>query len=143
MARYTDEKVVAAIRPHLQDGETIEHYAYGVRQPHIGLIAGLIALAVLPGVIAIALLTKEYVVALTDRRFVVLRVKGGKAEVQEVTAYDRAALTDVEIKTGGIFTHIRIKDAARPFVAKFHRMGMKENRTHCMAIQAALGGAAA
>ncbi|MEZ5670045.1 MAG: hypothetical protein R3F55_21940 [Alphaproteobacteria bacterium] len=143
MARYKDEVAVAAITPHLQDGERLVNFAYGVKQPHIGLIIGLCALAVLPGVIAVALLTKEYLVALTDRRFVVLRVKGGKAEVLEVLEYDRDAMPAVEAKTGGLFTHIRIRDDAKPFIAKFHRMGMKENRRHCQEIEAALAGAAA
>jgi len=138
MARYSDEKVIEAIKPHLQDGEVIQNYAYGVKQPNMGLIIGLMALAILPGAIAVALLTKEYIVALTNRRFIVLRVKGGKAAVQEVMEYDRARMPPVEAKTGGIFTHIKIKDEARPFVAKFHRMGMKENRRHCQEIEAAL-----
>lgn len=143
MARYKDEVAVEAIRPHLDDGEQLLNYAYGVKQPHIGLIIGLCCLAVLPGLIAVALLTKEYVVALTDRRFIVLRVKGGKAAVQEVQEYDRAQMPPVVAKTGGIFTHITIKDEARPFIAKFHRMGMKENRRHSQEIEAALAGAAA
>lgn len=143
MARYSDEKVLDAIKPYLHEGEEVRHYAYGIKQPHFALLVLLIALAILPGLIAVVLLTKEYIVALTDRRFIVLRVKGGKAVVQEVLEYDRSQMPAVEAKTGSIFTHIRIKDENRPFVAKFHRMGMKENRRHCMAIEAALGGAAA
>lgn len=143
MARYKDEVVVNAITPHLHEGEQVVNYAYGVKQPHFGLIVGLMCLAILPGIIAVALLTKEYVVALTDRRFIVLRVKGGKAEVKEVLEYDRASMPPVEAKTGGIFTHIRVRDEAKPFVAKFHRMGMKENRRHCQEIEASLVGAAA
>lgn len=143
MARYKDEKVIETIQPYLQDGEKIENYAYGVKQPNFWLLVLLIALAVLPGLIAIALLTKEYIVVLTDRRFIILRVKGGKAEVQEVREYDRNALPPVEAKTGGIFTHIKIRDEANPFVAKFHRMGMKENRRHCQEMSIALTGAAA
>jgi hypothetical protein len=143
MARYSDEKVIEAIKPYLQDGEVLQNYAYGVKQPHMGLIIGLMCLAILPGAIAVALLTKEYVVALTNRRFIVLRVKGGKAAVQEVMEYDRARMPAVEAKTGGLFTHIKINDETRPFVAKFHRMGMKENRRHCQEIEAALTRTAA
>jgi len=143
MARYKDEVAVAAIEPHLQEGEEVLNYAYGVKQPHMGLIVLLICLAILPGVIAVALLTKEYIVALTDRRFIVLRVKGGKAEVKEVMEYDRRTMPPVEARTGGIFTHITIRDEAKPFVAKFHRMGMKENRRHCQEMEAVLVGAAA
>jgi hypothetical protein len=143
MARYSDEKVIEALRPYLQEGEVIQNYAYGVKQPNMGLIIALMALAILPGAIAIALLTKEYIVALTNRRFIVLRVKGGKAQVLEVLEYDRTRMPAVEAKTGSIFTHIKITDEARPFVAKFHRMGMKENRRHCQEIEAALVRAAA
>ena len=143
MARYKDELVLETIKPYLHEGEEIQNYAFGVKQPHIGLIILLVALAILPGLIAVMLLTKEYIVALTDRRFIVLRVKGGKAEVQEVLEYDRNEMPAVEAKTGGVFTHIKIKDEGRPFVAKFHRMGMKENRRHCQEIEAALVGAAA
>jgi hypothetical protein len=138
MARYKDEKVIEAITPYLHPGEVIQNFAYGVKQPNMGLIIALMMLAILPGAIAVALLTKEYIVALTNWRFLVLRVKGGKAAVQEVLEYDRARMPPVEAKTGGIFTHIKINDEARPFVAKFHRMGMKENRRHCQEIEAAL-----
>ena len=143
MARYKDQVVIDAIQPHLQEGEELQNYAFGVKQPHMGLIICLIALAILPGIIAVALLTKEYVVALTNRRFIVLRVKGRTAEVQEVLEYDRNSLPAVEAKTGGVFTHIKIRDEAKPFVAKFHRMGMKENRRHCQEIETALVGAPA
>ena len=62
MARLNDENVPAAIKANLQPGETLKHWAYGVKQPNMGLIFLLILLAVLPGIIAIALLTKQYIV---------------------------------------------------------------------------------
>jgi hypothetical protein len=40
---------------------------------------------------------------------------------------------------GSVFAHIRINDPSKPFVAKFHRMGMPNNREQAMAIAAALG----
>jgi hypothetical protein len=140
MARYTNELVVETLKEHMQPDETLEHFAYGVKQPNIFLIIVLFALAILPGVIAVALLTKEYVIGLTDKRLLVLRVKG-KIKVLEVSEYDRANLPQASAKTGPIFTYIRIKDEARPFAAKFHRAGMTENRPNAVAIGEALAPA--
>lgn len=141
MARFKDPNVpAAAFTPYLEPGEQLRHWAYGVRQPNMALMIPLFLLGVLPGAIAVALLTKEYVVGLTDRRFIVLRFKGKKIAVQEVLDYPLAALPPVKASTGGLFTHIDVKDPAKPFSAKFHRLGMPGNREHGMAIQAALTG---
>ncbi|MCA1621733.1 MAG: hypothetical protein LC795_21165 [Acidobacteria bacterium] len=133
MARFKDAEVTAAIGPHLQPGERLRHWAYGVRQPHLLLIILLTPLAT-------ALLTKEYVVALTDRRLLVLRT-GRKLRVEGLTEYRLDQRPPAKTSTGALFTHIRIEDAAKPFAAKFHRLGMANNREHAMAIAAALGGA--
>lgn len=139
MARFKDpEQVKAAFAPYLEEGETIRHVAYGVKQPHIALIAGLMALAILPGIIAVTLMTKEYVVALTDRRLIVLRFKGSKIKVEEVLEWRRDALPPVKASTGSVFTHLRVEDPAKPFAAKFHRLGMPGQREEAMAIEAAL-----
>src|SRR5215213_10360607 len=132
MARFKDEEVAAAIRPHLLPGERLRHWAYGVRQPSLLLIILLTPLVV-------ALLTREYVAALTDRRLLVLRV-GRKLRVRGLTEYPLEGLPRAETSTGALFTHIRIDDAAKPFAAKFHRAGMANNREHALAIAAALGG---
>ena len=133
MARFKDAEVMAAVQPHLQPGEQLRHWAYGVRQPPLYLIILLTPLAV-------AFLTKEYVAALTDRRLLVLRVRR-KMEVEEVTEYPLNRLPQVRTSTGTLFTHIKIDDAAKPFVARFHRAGMPANREHAMAIAATLTGA--
>ena len=133
MARFTDAEVTAAIQPHLQPGEQLRHRAYGVKQPHLLLIILLTPLAA-------ALLTKEDIAALTDRRLLVLRA-GRKLRVEEIMEYPLGNLPRAETSTGALFTHIKIGDAARPFAAKFHRMGMANNREHAMAIAAALGAA--
>ncbi|HEY0379595.1 MAG TPA: hypothetical protein VGC87_21935 [Pyrinomonadaceae bacterium] len=139
MARFKDPNfVAAAFQPYLQPGEQIRNIAFGVKQPNMGLIIVLFALAILPGAIATALLTKEYVVALTDRRVLVLHFKGSQIQVQEVLEYSLYNHAPVESSTGSIFTHIKINDPARPFVAKFHRAGMPGNREQAMAIAAAL-----
>ena len=141
MARFSDPHIpAAALTPYLEPGEQLKHWAYGIKQPSILLILPLFALAVLPGAIAVAAMTKEYVVGLTDRRFIALRFKGKKIEVKEVMSYSLNNLPAVRASTGPIFTHIKIADAAKPFVAKFHRLGMAGNREHAMAIQAALTG---
>ena len=139
MARFNDSNVPAAIQPHLQPDEQLKHWAFGVRQPNIFLVIALISLAILPGVIAVALLTKNYIVALTDRRFLVLRFTG-KLKIQEIMEYRLGTPAQVTASTGPIFTHVKIADPTRPFVAKFHRAGMPNNRLHSMAIAAALQG---
>lgn len=139
MARFKDPNfVAAAFQPYLQPGEQIRNVAFGVKQPSMALIIPLFALAILPGAIATALLTKEYVVALTDRRVLVLHFKGSKIQVQEVLEYSLYSHAPVESSTGAVFTHIKINDPAKPFVAKFHRAGMPGNREQAMAIAAAL-----
>jgi len=143
MARIKDPNVAAAaFAPYLEPGEQLRHVAFGVKQPNLLLMLPLFALAVLPGAIAVALLTKEYVVGLTDRRLIVLRFKGSKVSVQEVLDYrlDNGHRPPVKASTGPVFTHIKIEDTAKPFVAKFHRMGMPGNREGAMAIAAALTG---
>ena len=141
MAAYKDEKVIEALTGYLEPGETLKHYAFGVKQPHMALIILLMLLAILPGIIAVVLLTKNYLVGLTERRLIVLRV-GGKATVKEVTEYALDGLAPAESRTGGLFTTIRIRDEARPFVAKFHRLGMTQNREQSTAIGEALMAAA-
>jgi hypothetical protein len=137
MARFKDENMIPqAFQPHLQPGEQIINFGFGVKQPNIFLIILLIAAAVLPGIIATALLTKEFVVALTDRRFIIMRFSG-KLVPKEVWDYNLAQLPPVKTSTGGLFTHINI-GGAKPFVAKFHRMGGKTNREQMMAIASAL-----
>ena len=133
MARFKDAEVTAATQPHLQPGEQLRHWAYGVRQPPTLLIFLLTPLGT-------ALLTKEYVVALTDRRLLILRTRR-KLRVEEITEYPLDKLPPAKTSAGALFTHIRIEDAARPFSAKFHRLGMAHNREHATAIAAALGGA--
>jgi hypothetical protein len=135
MARFNDENVPAAIRPHLQPGEQLRHWAYGVKQPHLLLIA-------LTGAMLTAVLTKNYIVALTDRRLLVLRFEGS-LRVTELTEYTLSTRPRASGSCGMLFTHLRINDPAKPFAAKFHRMGMPNNRAHSTAILSALTGAAA
>lgn len=139
MARFNDPNfVAAAFYPYLQPGEQLRNIAFGVKQPNMLAMLPLFILAVLPGIIATTLLTKEYLVALTDRRVIVLRFKGSKIQVQEVSEYALHNHGPVQASSGPVFAHLKINDPARPFVAKFHRMGMEGNREQAMAIAAAL-----
>jgi hypothetical protein len=138
MARYKDPIVTEVLGKQLMPGEQLQNWAYGVKQPHIGLIIVLMCMAILPGAIAVAILTKEYVIGLTSHRLIVLQVKGGKATIVGKQEYARHQLPPTKTSTGGLFTHIKIQDPQRPFVAKFHRMGMPNNRQHSMAIAAAI-----
>ena len=145
MAKTTREQLTEPFLPHLEPGETVTAAAYGVKQPNLLLLLFLVALAVLPGLIAVFLLTKNYLVALTDRRVLVLKIKNaGNFEIKEMIEYSREELPALATKTstGAIFTHIAIKDDARPFVAKFHRGFCPTNREDAMAIAAAVDGKA-
>jgi len=140
MARFKDEPVRAALAAQLQPGEQLQQFAFGVKQPNMGLIILLVCLGILPGLIAVAIMTKEYVIGLTDRRLIVLRVGGG-VKVKEVTEYALGDLRGVKTSTGSLFTHIAIAGPV-PFTAKFHRMGMKTNREQAMAIAGVLSSKA-
>jgi hypothetical protein len=139
MARFKDVNFVAsAFQPYLQPGEQLRNIAYGVKTPSMLLMIPLFLLAILPGAIAMVLLMKEYVVGLTDRRVIVLRFKGSNIQVQEVFEYSLFNHAPAQMTSGSINTYIKIQDPARPFFAKFHRMGMAGNREGAMAIGAAL-----
>lgn len=138
-----DEMLKDAIEPHLEEGETLEHYAFGVKQPHIALIIVLMCLAILPGVIATALLTKNYIIGTTNKRLIVVETKGmAFHKVKAVFEYALSSLSSANVttKTGAIFTHITIKDDAQPFVAKFHRAFSKNNKPYAEAIAQTLAG---
>ena len=141
MAKLTDEVIQEALNSQLHEGESLKSWAFGVKQPNIWLLIVLIACAVLPGLIAVILLTKNYLIGLTDKRFIVLTIKGmGNAEIKEVTEYglDEIKQMDVNTSTGKLFTHIEVKDEAKPFKAKFHRAFSKNNRPAAMAIADAI-----
>lgn len=139
MARFKDTSVMQrALQAQLEPGETLLHWAYGVKQPNIMLIIFLYCLAILPGIIAVFAMTKEYVVGLTDRRLIVIRFKGNQIAVQDVQAWRLDAMPTVDSSTGSLFTHIRVNDPAKPWVAKFHRLGTADNREQAMAIAAGL-----
>ena len=110
MARFNDQNVPAAVQPHIQPGEQLQNWAYGVKQPHVLLIA-------LSGAIVTALLTKNYIVALTNRRLLVLRFEG-TLKVTEVTEYPLSPRPQASGSRGMLFTRIRIDDPAKPFAAK-------------------------
>lgn len=137
MAKTRDETIWNSLQPYLQPGEQLRHWAYGVKQPNVALV---IAVGVLPAYF----LTKHYVVGLTQSRLIVMRIAppiGKRFSVKGVVEYRLEELRGlvVEIKTGPIFTRIRIKDVARPFAAKFHRLYSKTNRYHAMGIAQVIG----
>ena len=139
MAKMTDQKAKELFAPYL-NGEELTHWAYGIKQPNLLLICGLIALGIIPGVIAVFLLSKNYMVGWTGSRFIVLQVNSKMTDVKQVTEYDAAQLKSMKssTSTGSLFTHIKIKDDKKPFVAKFHRAFSKMNRPNAMAIGEAL-----
>jgi CO/xanthine dehydrogenase FAD-binding subunit len=136
MAVYKDEDMFQLFAPQLQPGEQLVHWAYGVKQPPILVI--ILLVATIGGALAVHFLTKHYVVALTSHgRFVVLQMSGKTVKASHW--YQLGQLSGVKTSAGAIFTHIKI-DGPVPFKAKFHRMGMKQNRDHSRAMAAALEG---
>ena len=43
MAKLNDERIQAAFQPYLNEGETLQYWAFGVKQPNIFLIIVLVA----------------------------------------------------------------------------------------------------
>ena len=142
----TDEMTRNAFQPYLKPGETLQHTAYGIKQPHILLIAGLMLLAILPGAIAAYVLMKHYRVGLTDQRLIILQTKDMKSlQVKEMREFDLGDLKGMDVKTsiGPIFTNLNIADAEKPFFAKFHRAYSKTNRSESKGIVDGISGARA
>jgi len=141
MAKLTDDLMQETLSTHLQEGETLEHWAFGIQQPNMLLMLPLFALAILPGVIATQMLTKNYLAGLTNKRFVVLQVKSVvNVELKALTEYarDDFAASPASYRPGKLFTHIKINSAEKPFKCKFHRMLSKDNRMHAEAMGAAI-----
>jgi hypothetical protein len=136
MAVYKDEDMFPLFAPHMQPGEQLVNYAYGVKQPSILVI--FLCIATIGGVLLIHFLTKHYVVGLTTHgRFLVLQMSG--KTVKSVTPYQLGQVQGVKTSQGVLFTKMKIA-APVPWEAKFHRMGMKQNREHSQAMAAALEG---
>lgn len=144
MAKMTDESARKMFAPYLK-GEELTHWAYGVKQPNMLLIMVLIAMGILPGVIAVVLLTRNYMVGWTGNRLIVLQVDAKISKIKQAAEYDLNQLKSMQStsSTGTIFTTIKIKDAEKPFVAKFHRAYSKSNRPNAMAIGEALSALSA
>jgi len=143
MARLSDDQISDIFTSHLSKGETLLHFAYGVKTPNMLYMLPLFALAVLPGVIATSILTRHYLVGLTEKRFIVLRIKSfSDGSVSEVIDYELSEFdaTPAKTKTGGLFTHIKIENEQKPFAAKFHRAFSKQNRPNAVAITEAISG---
>lgn len=136
MAVYKDEDIFPIFAAHLHPGEQLAHYAYGVRQPSIWVI--ILCIATIGGALLIGFLTKNYLVGLTTHgRFLVLEMSG--KTVKTATVYQLGQMQGVKTSTGALFTHMKI-DGPVPWKAKFHRMGMKQNRPQSQAMAAALEG---
>lgn len=137
MPKLKDEQLQDALKQHLQEDENLLHWAFGVKQPNIFLIIGLLALFILPGIIAVQMLTKNFIVGLTNKRLIVLRVISiTNANIKDKIEYNLNELKSMNVitSTGSIFTKIKIEDPVKPFAAKFHRAFSKDNREHSIAI---------
>lgn len=137
MAKLTDELMQETLNTHLQEGETLQHWAFGIKQPNMLLMVPLFALAIVPGAIATQMLTKNYLVGLTNKRFIVLQVKSiANVELKALTEYalDEFKANPSSYKPVKLFTHIIVENTEKPFTCKFHRMLSKDNRMHAEAI---------
>jgi hypothetical protein len=133
---YKDDQMLGFFGPQLQPGEQLVHWGFGVKQPNIFLI--ILFIATIGGVLLVSLLTKNYLVGLTSYgRFIVLQMSG--KTVKLASWYQLGQMTGVKTSSGPLFTRIQIAGPV-PFEAKFHRMGMKQNREHTQAMAAALEG---
>jgi hypothetical protein len=143
MAKMTEDQIRDMFAPHLQEGEVVQHMAFGVKQPNMLLIILLFCCFILPGAIAVVLLTKNFFIATTNSRFIVLQVKGlTKLETKSVTEYslDELRGADITTSTGALFTKIRVNIAGKPFAAKCHRAFSASNRPNAIAICDTISG---
>ena len=131
LTRYKDPVPQNAFAPHLRVGETLGPWAHGVKSPHP-------MVSLLLGPIAQVLLTKEYLIGRTDRRVIVLRVKGKKAKVMEVTEYGLDESTPVTVEVLKAFDRVTIEDPERPLEATFNPVTAPDNLEHAREIVAAL-----
>lgn len=141
MPKITDAMMQNNISEHLEEGETLLHWAFGVKQPSILIMLPLFALAILPGILITQRLTKNYLVGLTEKRLIVLKIKGiTNAQLLEKHEYALADFKDspAQFKQGSLFSYITIDTPEQPFSAKFHRMMSKDNRMHVEAIGTAI-----
>ncbi len=141
MAELTDEMMKTALGAYLQEGESLEHWAIGVKQPNILALTFLFAFAIIPGVAASKRLTKYYLIGLTNRRLIVLHINSFfDMEVKEMTEYPLSQFpaTPVQCKTGALFVYLKIKNNTAPFSGKFAKAMSKDNRMHTEAIGKAL-----
>lgn len=144
MAKLDADSIPRIFAPHLEVGEELEHFAYGIRQPHFAVVALLLCLAVLPGLLIVAYLTRGYLVGKTSRRIVVLEVSG-KGEVRRTIEYalDEFHGARVETSSGANLTRVRVDIPDKAFAAKFHRAFAPFNRAGALAIAAAVDRRAA
>jgi len=141
MPKLTEDLMQETLSAHLQDGETLKNWAFGIKQPSIMLMVPLFALAILPGVIATQMLTKNYLIGLSNKRLIVLQIKSiVNVELKALTEYDLNEFKSNPgtFKAGKLFTHLKAENAEKPFTAKFHRMFSKGNREHAVAIGEAI-----
>ncbi|MGB3541776.1 hypothetical protein [Rubrivirga sp.] len=131
LIRYRDPAAQAAFAPHLRPGETLETWAYGQKMPSQVVMF-------LLGWLVQKLLTKEYLMGLTDQRVILLRVKGKKANVLEVTEYDLGTVHPASIEIVRGFGEVTIGEGDRPFEAKFNPVEAPDNLEHAQEIIAAL-----
>ncbi|MCB1397685.1 MAG: hypothetical protein H6898_06750 [Rhodobacter sp.] len=150
MAKLDTAQMRDLLAPVLPAGETLQHAAYGVRQPNILLMLPAFALAILPGVILTQMLTRHYVVGQSRNYLMVAEISPKwRSMMTAVDAVrDRWAVSintlrgqPKTVRSGPVFTHIAFGTGQDGFKAKFHRMFSRTNRAEAEAIGAVVKAA--
>jgi hypothetical protein len=143
MTKLDSRTMREILAPGVPAGESLQHVAYGVRQPNMLLMLPAFALAVVPGVLLTQKLTKHYVVGATRNYLVIAEVspkwRSLAVAVDAVKSVDAISLGALrgepkKVSTGPVFTHIRFGAGKSLFKVKFHRAFSKTNRAEANAI---------
>ena len=123
------DRLVAMLQAHLEPGETLQCHAYGVRPTPFFLVFVLLLLGIIPGVIALAVLAREYFIGLTAEKLIVIQVSGrAKDQVKDVLIYDRQELSGlVETTRNHMYTLIQIRHPEKPLALRCGRYDMEGN----------------
>jgi len=131
------------LAPVLPAGETVQHAAYGVRQPNILLLLPAFALAILPGIILTQMLTRHYVVGQSRNYLMVAEIspkwRSMTAAVDAVRDRWAVSINTLRgqpkmVRNGPLFTRIAFGSGPDGFQAKFHRAFSRTNRAEAEAI---------
>ena len=135
--------IAAAVKPHLEPGETLRHVAFGNWQLPVWVFGPLMVLALLPGAIVFVLTARQYLFCLTDRRLIVLLVKGWPTnlKVRKVWSYGLGALPAITSEKQARYHWFVISDPKRTVKARMYQSAYPGNGQEAASIIDALARA--